>query len=191
MSKENHTENSNTHEQHSAELELNNGVEPILARDTLLLLISDIENDSRVAMADLEITYILATVTWADLLQAKKAVAMINSGGPWHSMRYPVNDVTGFLEPENGLLLNDLVTAANTLKADKESLYVRTENIQANVCSFGIEDGSSSSLWLSGFESHGLPFSTSYISIERLEKAFITGEMEPRMGWHLIPNKTD
>lgn len=152
---------------------------PKLAREHITLLVSEVNNDSGVEMAALDLTYIVATFTWEDLTKMKAATSIANFMSKWASISLPTKETQGFKEPEAGLDLNYLAACLDTLNENEDDLHVRTDSISANI--------SMGNLRLSGTEQYGFPFSSNSINIQELERAFITGKMKSYEGWHLLP----
>jgi hypothetical protein len=166
---------------------LNHRTAPSLARTGLTFLLSDLYCDAGTDMVSLEVSYLVFSLTWEEFQKIKRAEAAAASIDPWARISFSAGFVDGYGEPDvEELDLDDPGSAADRLEALSRTtapeLYVRTEAHEVNITpALGCE------MWVSGYEKHGSPYSSSRIELDKIEKAFLTGEFEGNDEWHLLP----
>lgn len=166
---------------------LNHRCEPQLARDSVTLLLSELNETTQLDMVALEVTYLLVTFTWEDFKKMKAAVAMAKLLDRWATVSLPLGTITGYGEPDDGLCLDDVAAAAALLESQEDEARVRLAWSEVTLSTEDIHRTPNGELCINGSEKHGFSFSCLTLSLDVIEQAFVTGDMESRHGWHLVP----
>lgn len=165
----------------------NHRVEPALARIGLTFLVADLYCEAGSDMIALDVTYLVFSLTWDDFQKMRRAEAAARMVDPWASISISAGFVDGYGEPDDGLDLDDPGAAATCLESlsrttGSEDLYIRTTSHAVN-----ITPAMGSKMWLSGAEKHGYGYSSSWIALDKIESAFLTGEFAGSAEWYLLP----
>lgn len=140
-------------------------------KDEVKFIVQNIENNSGVEYADLDVDCLVVYLKKSDFLRIKKAHEAAQTIDNYASISFGCGEVYAY---------RDVMEATLTKDNYSDSAYVDTfldeleknETVRITGVEFNVSAHDKGYAWVSGREKYGCPFSTAHISLRALESAF-------------------